>query len=212
MTLTLTCCGWLVSHAHTLSHLIPMLTSSPTHPGTRIWWSLANGDHVEDQKTRITKKTNTHNFRMVFCRNSDESKSRRGFGSLLRRHTSFNAPEAANGAGHKNGHGAAPLMTSPQDFHEYWVNYFWWWWNMMMSGQMTGLLRDTKPDHRNTIILIATRRRISLWHLFSYYIIFTKHSLFGSWATMLAIGIKERVRRYRGALSLLALCDVHTRG
>lgn len=70
------------------------------------------------------QKRHTHNFRLVFSRNTDESKSRRGFGSLLRRHTSFNAPEANGGGGgshggSKNGHGAAPLMTSPQDFHEY---------------------------------------------------------------------------------------------
>lgn len=70
-------------------------------------------------------KTYVHNFRMVFCRNTDESKSRRGFGSLLRRHTSFGAPEGgsanSNGqhGGGRNGHGAAPLVTSPQDFHEY---------------------------------------------------------------------------------------------
>lgn len=31
----------------------------------------------------------------VSSRGSDESKSRRGFGSLLRRHTSFGAPDAA---------------------------------------------------------------------------------------------------------------------
>lgn len=87
---------------------------------------LGLGAHCTIEKTNedrrrheSPKETCTHNFRMFFSRNSDESKSRRGFGSLLRRHTSFNAPEANGGAPAKNGHGAAPLMTSPQDFHEY---------------------------------------------------------------------------------------------
>lgn len=42
-------------------------------------------------------------------RNSDESKSRRVFGSLLRRHTSFGAPDTARGGSGNN------VPASPQD-------------------------------------------------------------------------------------------------
>lgn len=41
-------------------------------------------------------------------RSSDESKSRRGFGSLLRRHTSFGAPDTSRSSGGTN-------VASPQD-------------------------------------------------------------------------------------------------
>lgn len=75
--------------------------------------------------------TNIHrhtHFRMIICRISEDPKSRRGFGSLLRRHTSFGAQES-NGRHGGSGGGAggtlsgggcgSTLMTSPQDYHEY---------------------------------------------------------------------------------------------
>ncbi|XP_039442359.1 septin-7 isoform X3 [Culex pipiens pallens] len=59
-------------------------------------WEQSNGVTLEDLR-RKSLEANSKETASLASRSSDESKGRRVFGSLLRRHTSFGAPDSARG-------------------------------------------------------------------------------------------------------------------
>lgn len=69
----------------------------------------------QTQINRITKQIISHRTGSLTSRGSDESKSRRVFGSLLRRHTSFGAPDN-NARAYTTTH--STVSTLSQENHE----------------------------------------------------------------------------------------------
>ncbi|XP_055608677.1 septin-7 isoform X2 [Uranotaenia lowii] len=63
----------------------------------KVEWEQQNGVTLEDLRRR-SLEANSKETASLASRSSDESKGRRVFGSLLRRHTSFGAPDTVRGA------------------------------------------------------------------------------------------------------------------
>ncbi|XP_050073947.1 septin-7 isoform X3 [Anopheles maculipalpis] len=90
-------------------------------------WEQQNGVTL-DELRRKSLEANSKETASLASRSSDESKGRRVFGSLLRRHTSFGAPDAVRGVTGANGststlttsanNNSSTVPPSPQDHNE----------------------------------------------------------------------------------------------
>lgn len=82
----------------------------------KIEWEHSNGVTLDEMKRR-SLEANSKETGSLASRNSEESKSRRVFGSLLRRHTSFGAPDSRNGPPLSTPTISAPIQIQDNTHH-----------------------------------------------------------------------------------------------